>query len=41
MPLTAKEYERLLKTIPQTFGKKHFPKDKPAKIRALVQVGSA
>jgi integrase len=38
MPLTAKEYERLLETIQQTFGQKHFPKDKPAKVRALVQL---
>jgi integrase/recombinase XerD len=38
LPLTDKEYERLLKTIPETFGKHPFPKDKPAKVRALIQL---
>ncbi len=38
MPLAAKEYEHLLKTIPLTFGQKHYPKDKAAKVRALVQL---
>jgi integrase/recombinase XerD len=38
LPLTDKEYERLLKQIPGTFGQHPFPKDKPAKVRALVQL---
>ena len=38
LPLTDKEYERLLKQIPVTFGHKPYAKDKPAKVRALVQL---
>jgi len=38
LPLTAKEYARLLKAIPAAFGKHPFPKDKPAKVHALIQL---
>jgi len=37
LPLTDKEYARLLKAIPTAFGSP-YPKDKPAKVRALVQL---
>ena len=38
LPLTDKEYAALLKAIPATFGQHPYPKDKPAKVRALVQL---
>jgi site-specific recombinase XerD len=38
LPLTAKEYERLLQAVPETFGGHPYPKDKPAKVRALIQL---
>jgi integrase/recombinase XerD len=38
LPLTDKEYARLLQAIPEAFGQHPFPKDKPAKVRALVQL---
>jgi integrase/recombinase XerD len=38
LPLTDKEYAALLKAIPPTFGHHPYPKDKPAKVRALVQL---
>jgi len=38
LPLTDKEYEKLLKQIPKTFGQHPFAKDKTAKVRALVQL---
>lgn len=38
LPLTGKEYAALLKAIPTTFGQHPYPKDKPAKVRALVQL---
>jgi integrase/recombinase XerD len=39
MPLTAKEYEHLLATIPDTFSGHHaFAPDKPRKVRAFVQL---
>jgi integrase/recombinase XerD len=38
LPLTAKEYARLLKAIPVAFGAPPFPKDKAAKVHALIQL---
>jgi integrase len=38
LPLTDKEYTALLKAIPATFGQHPYPKDKPAKVRALIQL---
>jgi len=38
LPLTEKEYAALLKAIPGTFGHPPFPKDKAAKVRALIQL---
>lgn len=38
LPLTDKEYAALLKAIPPTFGKHPYPKDKPAKVHALIQL---
>lgn len=38
LPLTDKEYAALLKAIPTAFGSGSYPKDKPAKVRALVQL---
>src|SRR5713226_3083134 len=38
LPLTDKEYARLLHAIPVAFGQHPFPKDKPAKVRALIQL---
>lgn len=38
LPLTDKEYAALLKAIPVTFGEHPYPKDKPAKVRALIQL---
>jgi integrase/recombinase XerD len=38
LPLTDEEYEQLLNQIPKTFGQHPFAKDKPAKVRALVQL---
>jgi len=39
LPLTVKEYERLLATIPGTFSGHHcFAPDKPRKVRAFVQL---
>jgi integrase/recombinase XerD len=38
LPLTEKEYAALLKAIPVTFGQRPYPKDKPSKVRALIQL---
>jgi integrase/recombinase XerD len=38
LPLTDKEYAALLKAIPVAFGHPPFPKDKAAKVRALIQL---
>jgi integrase len=38
LPLTDKEYAALLKAIPATFGQHPYPKDKPAKVHALIQL---
>lgn len=38
LPLTEKEYAALLKAIPEVFGHHPYPKDKPAKVRALIQL---
>jgi integrase len=38
LPLTDKEYAALLKAIPATFGQHPYPKDKRAKVHALVQL---
>jgi integrase/recombinase XerD len=38
LPLTDKEYAALLKAVPETFGHHPYPKDKAAKVRALIQL---
>jgi integrase/recombinase XerD len=38
LSLTEKEYARLLKAIPEAFNGHPYPKDKPAKVRTLVQL---
>jgi integrase len=38
LPLTDKEYAVLLNAIPSTFGQHPYPKDKAAKVRALIQL---
>jgi integrase/recombinase XerD len=38
LPLTDKDYAALLKAIPATFGHHPYAKDKPAKVRALIQL---
>ena len=38
LPLTDKEYERLLAQIPAAFSRRNYPRDKSAKVRALVQL---
>jgi len=38
LPLTENEYAALLKAVPETFGRHPYPKDKPAKVRALIQL---